>query len=237
MKILAVSDEPSHSLETLIADKPGQYKDIDIVVSCGDLSDDYLEYVVDGINRDFYFISGNHPFEVSGDYFEPQKTTFSSRGVKYIAGEADLHGRIEVLGNYMLVGFGGSIWYNGEENQFTEEEMAKVVKNVERNISWQRLQDKLFRRQPKDVIVISHAPIAGVHDQPDRAHRGFKCFEGFVKKISPLLWLHGHIHMVNQHINQVSLVGSTTVVNAFGCKVLDIKSKSIQVLSHCINDS
>jgi Icc-related predicted phosphoesterase len=235
MKILAVSDEPSRSLEALIADKPGHYKDIDVVVSCGDLSDEYLEYVVEGIKREFYFITGNHPLKVSKDYLEPQNFTFPAGGIKYIAGEADLHGRIELFKNYILVGFGGSMWYNGEENQFTEKEMAKVVKAAERKIRWYRLQDKLFRRQPREVIVISHAPIAGVHDQPDRAHRGFKCFEGFIKNISPLLWLHGHIHMVNQYTNQISLVGSTTVVNVFGCKVLDIKSKSIQVLSHCVS--
>jgi uncharacterized protein len=233
MKILAVSDEPSLSLETLIADDPKKFGDIDMIVSCGDLDTEYIEYLVDSIKRDLFFIRGNHPLENSGEYFEPEKTVFTSRGIKYVAGYADLHGRVEIYNNYIIAGFGGSIWYNGEENQYTEEEMAKVVKSVTRSIAWQRLQDKLMRRQRKEVIVVSHAPILAVHDLSDRPHRGFKCFKNFIDKVSPLLWLHGHIHLLNQYTNQISVVGNTTVVNSFGCKVIDINRKNIQVVSHC----
>lgn len=237
MKILAVSDEPSRSLETLVTNEPGRFSDIDVVVSCGDLDTEYLEYIADKLKQEFFFIRGNHPLENSGDYFEPENTTFSSRSVKYVSGEPDLHGRVAAYNNYLFAGFGGSMWYNGQENQFTEEEMAKVVKSVERGITWHRLQDKLMRRPKKEVIVISHAPIIDVHDQPDKTHRGFKCFKSFVEKVSPLLWLHGHIHLINQYTNQISVTGATTVVNAFGCKIIDIKRKDIQVSSHCLNGS
>ncbi len=233
MKILAVSDEPSRSLETLIANDPKKFGDIEVIVSCGDLDTEYLEYLVDGIGRDLFFIRGNHPLENSGEYFEPEKLAFSLRSIKYIAGYADLHGRVEVYKDYIFAGFGGSIWYNGEENQYTEAEMAKVVKSVERAITWQHLQDKFMRRPQREVIVVSHAPILAVHDLSDRPHRGFKCFKGFIEKVSPLLWLHGHVHLQNQYTNQITLVDSTTVVNSFGCKVININRKDIQVVSHC----
>ena len=128
------------------------------------------------------------------------------------------------------------MWYNGEYNQYTEERMSKVVKAVIRQIGWLQLRDKLLRRQRREVIVLSHAPIAGIHDQPDKTHRGFKCFKSFIDKVSPLLWLHGHIHLQNQYTNQVSKTGETTVVNVFGCKMLDINRKKIEVLAHCFKD-
>ncbi len=237
MKILAVSDEPSLSLEALIVKEPEKFKDISLIISCGDLDTEYLEFLVDGLKREFFFIRGNHPLVNSGEYYEPQESNFSSRGVKYVAGEPDLHGRVAAYKNYLVAGFGGSMWYNGEENQYTEEEMAKVIKRVERGIAWHRLQDKFMRRQPKEVIVISHAPIMGIHDLPDRPHRGFKCFKAFIDKISPLLWLHGHVHLANQYTNQLSVVGNTTVANVFGCKIIDINRKDIRVSSHCNNGS
>ena len=125
----------SRSLENMIADEPGKFTDINVVVSCGDLDTEYLEYIVEGLKKDFFFIRGNHPLENSGEYFEPHKTDFSSRGVKYIAGNADLHGRVEIYKNYIFAGFGGSMWYNGEENQLHRRGNGKVVKSVERESS------------------------------------------------------------------------------------------------------
>jgi len=233
MKILAVSDELSRGLETLIVNDPQKLDDIDVIVSCGDLDTEYLEFLVDGMRRDFFFIRGNHPLENSGEYFEPQKAAFSSRGVRYVAGQPDLHGRVAAYKNYLFAGFGGSMWYNGEENQYSESEMAKTVRSVERSIAWYRLRDKFLGRQRKELVVVSHAPIANIHDLPDRPHKGFKCFKAFMDKASPFLWLHGHIHLANQYTNQISTEGPTTIVNVFGCKIIDVSRKSIQVTAHC----
>ena len=230
MKILAVSDEPSRSLETLVNDSPEKYADVNLVVSCGDLDRSYVEFLADRLKKELFFVSGNHPGEL--DYDE-DLVTKKEPVIMYINGRADLHGRAAAYKDYIVAGFGGSAWYNGEYNQYTEQQMSRVVKTVERKIAWHRLQDKLLGRKPKEVIVVSHAPVLGIHDLSDRPHRGFKCFKKFIDKISPLLWLHGHVHLPNQFTSQITVVGSTTVVNAFGCKIIEIHSKKIHVTSHC----
>lgn len=228
MRILAVSDVQSLSLETLVENHPERFKNISLIISCGDLDKGYLEFLVDGINREFFFVSGNHNPEKITDYSE----NFKSKK-NYIAGHSDMHGRVAVFRNYIIAGFAGSMLYNGKKNQYKEEEMAKIVNNTIRKIQWYRLRDKILGRPIKQVIVISHAPIFSIHDQPDVCHSGFKCFKAFIEKISPLLWLHGHIHLTDMRQNQISITGNTTVVNTFGCKVLEITHNNINVISHC----
>ncbi|MGA2091484.1 MAG: metallophosphoesterase [Endomicrobiales bacterium] len=230
MKILAVADVPSLSLETQVETSPERYRSIDCIVSCGDLDREYLEYLVDNLKKPLFFILGNHQFE-SSQYSESGSLEYNY----YAGGGTDLHGRVEEFGNYLMVGFGGSMWYNGKPNQYTESEMSRVIKQVERKILWIHLQDKMLGRKAKDVIVISHAPPANVHDQPDIPHRGFKCFHHFIKRINPLIWMHGHIHMVDAFKNQVTLLEqTTTVINVFSCKVVEIADRHIDVHSHCI---
>jgi Icc-related predicted phosphoesterase len=246
MKILAVSDVTSSSLETLVTRSPGQFKDINLIISCGDLDREYLEFLVDGLNKDLFFVTGNHQFEmrpgssasdIRVDRIWEKARSYTSRIIHYVAGSADLHGRVEVFRNYLVAGFGGSLWYNGKENQYREKEMAKIVREVERKIRWYRLQEKFLGAARREVIVVSHAPVQSVHDQPDLCHTGFRCFREFIDRVSPALWIHGHIHLQDLHRNQISLVDRTTVVNAYGCKIIDIDRREITVYSHCRVDN
>ncbi|MHB9155663.1 MAG: metallophosphoesterase family protein [Endomicrobiales bacterium] len=241
MKILAVSDAPSSSLESLIERSPERFKDISLIVSCGDLDREYLEFLAEGVKRELFFVCGNHPSERINEFLAGDSVAerimgrfrnYQGRILDYIAGCCDLHGRVEVFRKYLVAGFGGSMWYNGRENQFTEKEMARVVRRVERNIHWHLLQDALLGRRKREVIVISHAPILNVHDQADPCHKGFKCFREMVRRIAPLLWIHGHIHLQDMRQSQVSILGGATVVNAFGCKIIEINRSNIQVYSH-----
>lgn len=226
MKILAVSDAPSLSLETQVDAAPERFRDIDCIVSCGDLGRDYLDFIVDGLRKPFFFVLGNHKLE-------PDQCDLTKNVCPYAGGTTVLHGTAEAFGNYLIVGFSGSMWYNGKPNQYTEAQMTRLVKHMERKIKWMRLEDKLRRRKPKEVIVISHAPPADVHDQPDLAHRGFKCFHHFIQAVKPLVWMHGHIHLTSAYKNQVTLLDRTTVINVFSCKIVDIDHRQIDVHSHC----
>jgi hypothetical protein len=230
MKILAVSDVPSLSLEAQVENTPERYGALDCIVSCGDLDREYLEYLVDGLKKPLFFILGNHQFET----LQYREAGSGGKYKNYAGGSTDLHGRAEEYGDYLMVGFGGSIWYNGKPNQYTEKEMSRIVKQVERKVLWARLQDKLRGRKEKDVIVISHAPPENVHDQPDVAHRGFKCFHHFIKRVKPIIWMHGHIHLADALRNQVTLLEKqTTVLNVYGCKMVDISDRHIDVHSQC----
>lgn len=237
MRILAVSDSISQRIENLVVHSPKKLKNVDIIVSCGDLEGEYLELLVDGLNRDLYFVCGNHPVEkarkkpASYEITDRLWENIHSKHDKIIriAGREDLHGRIEVCKDYFIVGFGGSLWYGGRGNEFREKEMARIVNSIAKKIRWHRLKEKVSRNKPRKVIVLSHAPLLHVHDLPDRCHTGFKCFHDFTEKISPVLWIHGHVHIPDMHKNQVTMVGQTTVVNAFSYKFINIKRGHIEI--------
>ncbi|MBN1823821.1 MAG: metallophosphoesterase [Endomicrobiales bacterium] len=232
IKILAVSDNPLKSLENSVSDFPDRYKDIDVLVSCGDLDRSYVELISESIKKDIFFVSGNHPGELDDDEWYLSKSN-APKTVRYINGRKDMHCRVIVFNNYIFAGFNGSLWYNGGYNQHTEKEMSKVVKSVIRKVAWHRLQDKVLNYPQKEVIVLSHAPVEGVHDLRDQAHRGFKCFRAFIEKVQPLLWMHGHIHLNDSRNDQVSVTGKTTIVNVFGCKIIEVDKRHVRVSAHC----
>jgi uncharacterized protein len=248
LKILTVSDSPSKSLEKIVEDSPEKLRNVDVIVSCGDLDRSYLEFLVDGLHKPLFFICGNHPGD---EGFEDEETPeeerlkeigmrvfdISTAHINHIAGFSDLHGRVEAFGDYIFAGFSGAMLYGDSEQQFTDQDMARVVNKVIRDIKWLRLKEKLSRRQPRKLVIVSHAPIYGIHDKPDAGHRGFKSFLTLLKKTSPVLWLHGHIHIFDQREKQVSRVGDTTIVNAFNCKVVNIIGSKVEVTPHCQFDN
>jgi uncharacterized protein len=242
MNILAVSDNPSKSLENIVEDSPEKLRNIDLIVSCGDLDKSYLEFLVDGLSKALFFVCGNHPcdegFEEPPDQERLKEINiripeFSKKRVKHIAGFSDMHGRVEIFGDYIFAGFSGAMLYGDSEQQFSDADMSRVVNKVIRKIKWVRLKEKLARIKPRELIVISHAPVYGIHDKPDSGHRGFKSFLNLLKKMSPALWLHGHIHIFDRREKQVTVVDCTTVVNAYNCKVININGTNVKVVPHC----
>lgn len=239
VKILAVSDTESPGLESIITRSPEKLKSLDVILSCGDLSDEYIEFLVDGLNRDLLFVYGNHGADCVDDCIVENPIermwgsvkVFQENILRTTAGQNDLHGRVAVFGEYLVVGFGGSMWYSGRGNEYAEKDMARVVRQVERKIRLYRLQEKILQQRPREIIVISHAPVFGIHDGPDRCHTGFKCFGDFIKRKSPILWMHGHIHLRDPNQNQISVTGKTTIVNTFGHKFIKIDKDKIQISS------
>ena len=234
MKILAVSDIEDLSLERLIeAGESGSKKleDMDCVVSCGDLSKKYLEFVTDALNKDFFFVSGNHFIEqFYGDVFKSKKFVkklYKGKWLKYSFGGSDLHAKIEVFGDYIFAGFGGAMRYNPGPFQFTEREMLRLVRKVIFKIRVKRFFDVLFFRKRKEIIVISHAPVEGVNDCDDVCHKGFSCFKEFIHKMKPLLWLHGHVHPEGQRKKPTqAYLENTLILNVIPSKIIEIGKKS-----------
>ena len=58
MKILAVSDEPSQRYYDYY--HPGSLADFDLILSCGDLSPQYLEFLVTMARCPLVYVHGNH---------------------------------------------------------------------------------------------------------------------------------------------------------------------------------
>ncbi|MBR4632263.1 MAG: metallophosphoesterase [Elusimicrobia bacterium] len=238
MKILAVSDKEDIKLQDFILTHPDTVKKIDFIISCGDLSKDYLEFVVDTVRKYFFFVEGNHPTLNKApvkDYFKKIVEQIYDNEQQFSLGGINIHARMEVYGEYILVGFEGSMRYNMKGYQYTEKEMAKIVSKVSRKIRFQQLKDFIFRRKKKKIIVVSHAPIEGIHDKTDICHKGFKCFKKFLNKFNPLIWFHGHVHFEGQTNEQISKINNTTIINVYGFHIIDIQDNNVVVTSNIRN--
>ncbi|MBR3628014.1 MAG: metallophosphoesterase [Elusimicrobia bacterium] len=238
MKILAVSDKEDTKLQDFILQNPNVIKNIDFIVSCGDLSKNYLEFIVDSVKRYFFFVEGNHPTlnnDPAKDYFRKIVDKIYDDEQQFSLGGINLHARMEIYADYILVGFEGSMRYNMKGYQYTEKEMARIVGKVSRKIKIQQIKDFIFRRKKKKIIVVSHAPISGVHDKEDTCHKGFLCFKKFLNKFNPLIWFHGHVHFEGQTNEQITKVDNTMVINVYGFHVVDVEDSKVSVVSNINN--
>jgi len=233
MKILAISDIEDKSLVNAIENSPDRFSTVDCVCSCGDVAKEYLEYVSDGVKKSLYFISGNHFVkDFYGDNMERReikRKIYSGTGMRLLSGGIDMHGRVETIGDYIIAGFGGSKRYNPGYFQFEEIEMQKLVKKAAKQIRRRHLLDLIMLKKRKEVIVMSHAPVAGVHDKDDVCHSGFKCFRDLIEEFKPLLWMHGHIHPEGQNKKQETMLGETLITNVFSSKIIEIDNCKIFV--------
>jgi len=227
MKILAVSDVEDKRLEKAIDSHDDGLKSVDYIFSCGDLNCKYLEYITDGINKSLYFVPGNH---FTSDFCckdcKPEHF-YCSENSRLQYGGINIHGHVEIVGDYIVAGFGGAMRYNHGVLQFEEPEMAELVKRAARKIRIRRIIDAVFFRKRKEIIAVSHAPIAGVHDKEDKCHSGFKAFRDFVFEMKPILWLHGHVHFEGQNKQQESVLDGTLVVNAYSSKIIEINGSRV----------
>jgi hypothetical protein len=225
MKILAVSDQESSTLLNWIETSHPALKHIDLIVSCGDLSPAYLDFISGALGKEVLVVKGNHDLEQA---WKPDQDSFYENLVevtlfknKYL-GVSDLHGKFHRFKNWIFTGFEGSLWYNGEGPQYHEEEMNRLVMAAEFKLHLRKVLD-WFRHGQQQVIVISHAPPLGIHDASDLCHKGFECFHHFMKRHSPVLWIHGHTSTAGLQQNQVSHSGQTTIVNAYEYRFIHLR--------------
>ena len=226
MKILAISDVEDRALEKLITETPGRFGDISSICSCGDLRPKYIEYVADGLRKSLYFVEGNH------HNLNRKKglslSSFYDREKHLELGGFNMHGHIVVSGEYIFAGFGGAMRYSAGPMQFSEAEMAKIVAKVQKKIKLRKFLDFITGVKTEyKIIVLSHAPPAGIHDKSDVCHTGFKCFVSFIEKVKPFLWLHGHVHLEGQMRHQESMAGGTKVINVCGSKIIEVTAEGI----------
>lgn len=201
MKILALSDEVSPALYDYYM--PGRLDGYDLLISCGDLKAQYLSFLVTMTKVPLLYVHGNH----DGGYEKNPPE-----------GCDCIEDKLVVYKGLRILGLGGSPCYNGGAHQYTEMEMR-----------WRIFKLKWKIRKHKGVdVVVSHAPLAGVGDGDDFAHRGFYEFLRFVDKYKPKYWLHGHVHL-NYGIDRTRVreYGGTKVINACERYVLEIPDSEI----------
>ena len=196
MRLLTVSDivvpslYPVSDRETIGA--------IDLVVACGDLPPEYLEYLTHIFNVPLFFVKGNH--DIRFEKNAPQGCT-------------NLNRRILVYKGVRFLGLEGSMWYNGGLCQYTEKQMKRHIRLLRLPLWWYRGVD----------VVVTHAPPLGIHDGPDLCHQGFACFRSLIQKYRPRFFLHGHIHAVfKDAADRTTLYDTTRIINSYGHHILDI---------------
>lgn len=197
MRILLISDEESPYLWEHY--QPGRLDGIDLILSCGDLSPEYLSFLVTVGKAPLLYVHGNH----DGKY---QKRP--PEGCECIDGS------IINIDGIRIMGLGGCLRYNPKgEHHYTEREMAKRIR---------KLWFKLLLNRGADVIV-THAPVRGLGDQDNIAHRGFVAFQKLLKRCKPRYWVYGHVHMSYGMSHQrVIEHQNTTLINAYERYIIDI---------------
>lgn len=196
MKVLAIADEKSQIYYDFY--RPGRLDEFDLIISCGDLSRTYLEFLVTMAHCPLLYVRGNHDDSLIDDPPE---------------GCECLEDRIVTVNGLRILGLGGSFRYKKTgRSMYTEKQMERRI----RKLRW-----KLRRAGGVDMIV-THAPIRGVNDFDSITHRGFECFRGLIEKYTPKYFIHGHVHL-NYGINlpQKSNLGATTVINAYDHYIID----------------
>jgi Icc-related predicted phosphoesterase len=189
MKILFVADEESKKIWDFF--RKEDYEDIDLVISCGDLSPKYLSFMATMIPVPVLYVRGNHDDRY--DRCPPD-------------GCICIEDKIYNFNGVRILGLGGSYRYKPGKNQYTEKEMEKRVR---------RLKWKLRRNHGFDILV-THSPALGVHDGEDQCHRGFDVFNSLIRVYHPKYFVHGHVHMnYGRQFPREDQLGDTCVVNAY----------------------
>ncbi len=236
MTFLCVSDQ----VDPLVYSNSVQerYKDIDAVLCAGDLSMEYVDFIVDALGKPTFFIFGNHDLEDFPLYHKGQRAhnqaeamglmmnevqaSMRGHGADYVSNKVIAHKKLfftKADGNkspLLIAGVSGSIRYNNGLDQYTNRQMFfQLLKMVPA-----LLLNKILYGRYLDIF-LTHASPRHIHDKEDPCHKGFECFNWFIKKFKPALLVHGHIHLYDLQATRVTKSHETTVVNAYSHIVIE----------------
>jgi Icc-related predicted phosphoesterase len=213
--ILAIADEVEASLFS------AEVRNLrpDLVVACGDLPFDYLEFIVTMVNVPLLYVPGNHDPDLKKAMSKPLvKPDIDEWRVPGPEGCTNIDGRVVDAGHLRVAGLGGSARYNNGPNQYTEREMRRRALTLELRCRTRNLRDG----RAVDLLV-THAPPLGLGDDDDEAHRGFNAFHRLVKKLAPRMMIHGHVHPYGQGEHDHRLEG-TAIVNAVSSRMIELET-------------
>jgi Icc-related predicted phosphoesterase len=171
--------------------QPEKFRDIDIMISCGDVKAEYLSFLVTMIKAPLFYVPGNH---------NDKYRTLPPEGC------IDIDGKIITYKGIRIMGLGGSRRYNMGHYQYTEKQMGKRIF---------KMKPKLWRSKGIDILV-THSPAFGIGDGDDLCHTGFKAFYKVLDKYLPKYFVHGHQHLsYGYNIDRVTKYKETTIINGY----------------------
>jgi len=211
-RILAVADEVDEGMygERLPELAP------ELVLACGDLPLDYLEYIVSRLDVPLLYVPGNH----DPDLRAPSRTwTALSPDLEDPGppGCINADGRVVEAAGVRVAGLGGSIRYRPGPNQYTQSQMRRRALGLEL-----KLRLKPARSGRRLDVLLTHSPPDAV-DRPDTdpAHRGFKAFDRLLRVARPRAHVYGHVHPYGVAQPEPK-VGATLLVNAVPYRLFEI---------------
>ena len=218
MKILCVADHVAPLVYS--ANIKERFRDVDLVLGAGDLPMNYLGFIASTLNRQVLFVFGNHnlkwlPLFQKNRQF-PAIAAIENPCTTNYFGSVYLGTKVKLAKGIIIAGLGGSIRYNGGENQHTDVQMFwKMLRLVPYLIF-----NKLFRGRYLDIL-LTHSPPYKLNDRDDLPHTGFKTFRTFIKLFNPRYLLHGHVHLSDINTERVVRFRDTSIINVYGHFVLD----------------
>jgi Icc-related predicted phosphoesterase len=208
-KVLAVSDQVVERIYTLAVS--GHFRDVDLVLGCGDLPYTYLEYLLSILNVPLYYVPGNHD-----PVYHPD------RKLSRAEGGSNLDLKTASAKGFLLAGLGGSIRYRPDGvNQYTQGEAFLRAYRLTYRILFSQLR---YRRNLD--ILITHSPPFGIHDEDSKAHRGLKALNFLIRVARPRYHFHGHTHFYRNNLeDSVTQIEQTTIMNIFPYKLIEIEGE------------
>lgn len=208
MNILAISDQVVERLYALISS--GHFRNVDILLGCGDLPYEYLENILTLLNVPLYYVPGNH----DPSYDEHLAAARAEGGLN-----VDL--KTTLVKGLLIGGFGGSVRYRPDGvNQYTQTQAYARAFRLLPALWWNRLR----YGRALDVL-ISHSPPFGIHDEETQAHRGLRALNWLLRVARPRYHFHGHTHFHRRNLSaSITRCGLTEVMNIYPYKTIEIQN-------------
>ena len=196
MKILVIADNEEASLWDYYS--RSRTEGVELILSCGDLKPEYLEFLTTMVNVPLLFVKGNHD-----DIYDK----------RYPEGCIDIEDTIYEYKGLRILGLGGSMRYRQGNNMYTETEMTRRINSV--------LVRNMFAGGFD--ILLTHAPLRHYGDMEDLPHHGFECFEKLLTTFRPSYMFHGHVHKEYGNFKRMLRHPcGTVIVNGSGHYILDV---------------
>lgn len=241
MKILCVSDY----VDPLIYNQnvKNAFSDIDLILCAGDLPMDYVDFIVSMFNKPTYFVFGNHNLKEFKYYHksgqsapvrynqenkndhEKKDSLIHGHGAEYLGFKTVRDHRFKIkdessgrMTPLLLAGASGSLKYNTGMAQYTDFQMKMKLLALVPKL----LVNKLLYGRYLDIFM-THATPRHIHDHEDPCHKGFECYNWFLKKFKPTYMVHGHIHLYDMREERQGKYYDSNVVNAYAHCIIELE--------------
>lgn len=165
IKILIISDLQGVSKKTIDSIVNIDKRKFDLIVSLGDITNNYLKIIGDSFNdKPFFGILGNH--DIIGQL----------KGMNIL----DLGNKTVDYNGISFAGVEGCIRYKRSDfnPMYSQDQIKEMTSEL-----------------PKTDIVLSHNSPFGIHDKNYDSHAGYEGLINYINKYSPLYCIHGHQHI------------------------------------------